>query len=788
MLRRKPTLSSASVLAVLVISSGMAAWSANLTPYDPIAYPGGTHPDRRSTDSLLVNLSPIRVNQAGYLPSDTGKAFFYVGSADNFQVVLAADSSKVGEGSFVSLGVQSSTTLKVFADSNTLEFSSNPNTANLYQFTGNTVAGDLLQGKLPANLPTDQPLRVKVGDQYSTPFLVSNRVYTYVRNASLPFLGMQRSRHTSDPVPGGWYDCGDYLKESQTQAYAAAILAVMAAAHSNKDQDQYNNGQSDPLHPDDMPDILSEAKHGADFALAAYDAASGVIDNMALSVGDFATEHSYWGKATDMEALNLSRPARLGELGSNISGQFAANLALVGKLMASRDKAYSDKCLKVAAELYDFAKQLALGKASNTNNTRPSGWSSLSYNGNNEFFDDLALASIALFYATGNSVYLQDAAATQDFTSTTPSQRLLDNADQAAGIFNGGWLVTSDMGFMKGALNSDWTNCYTLALYAFYSLVLRDDATASSYGISANQRLEYLEDIAYTMAANLGDIAQGPVSINLPTGYMSWKPGKIGYNPAWYTMSTSSSFRYSTYATSNVFDLLAYSEVTNGLDDIALPVGGKQAWHSSDARSLALRQMDFVLGANPWELSLVTGIGARNHLHPQHRETNPEGRNRTNLPDYPFLLNVGAMVPMFRPGVQSNENYSFAWEDYMTTESCLQSNATLTATTHMLADGSFIKVGEEPVAVHPATEHFRWKAVRTPGGLALDIQAPRSGTAQLRLLRATGSVVLNQTIQMQAGANQWNIPLSTPSQGMLVVQWSMPGSAIQSAIVAPLVR
>ena len=72
------------------------------------------------------------------------------------------------------------------------------------------------------------------------------------------------------------------------------------------------------------------------------------------------------------------------------------------------------------------------------------------YNGNNEFYDDLALASVALLYATGKTVYADDALRSKDLVN---GQTFGDGA----GFFEGGWFATNDKGFFKNAKKAYFT-------------------------------------------------------------------------------------------------------------------------------------------------------------------------------------------------------------------------------------------------------------------------------------------------------------------------------------------
>ena len=400
--------------------------------------------DQAYYDAINTKISPIRVNQAGYLKSDKERQFYYVGSAKEFEVVDADGkslSTKVtGIFTATEAETQSDWTIVAGTDASTVA-------QNRYIVKITGQSGKIFVGKIPQSVPTEKRLRIKVGDDISSTFIVSDDVYTMVKDASLKFFGIQRSgnseswfhgpSHVKDgagkvvngieegnittkegDLQGGWYDAGDHLKESQTQAFAFMALAVMSASNPTKDVDHYAYNQAEFVNTDKIPDVLREAKHGADFFLRAFRVAKGVVDDMPVSVGNFGSDHGWWGRPEAQDYVNVSRrggpderDVRLGELGSNISAEIAAGLAILSKDYAKYDKDFADSCLMVAQKMYDFAKNLKLkeknlgpgtydGGKTYVHNPKADGWSSAAYNGNNESHDDLALAAIALHYAT----------------------------------------------------------------------------------------------------------------------------------------------------------------------------------------------------------------------------------------------------------------------------------------------------------------------------------------------------------------------------------------------------
>jgi len=692
--------------------------------------------DQAYLDAINTKISPIRVNQAGYLESDKERQFYFVGSsAEEFEVVdvNGKSLSKKVTGTFTKSEAETESDWTIIAGSGVTTADQK---RYKVEFTG--PSGKIFIGKIPQSVPTNKRLRIKVGDEISSTFIVSDNVYSMAKDASLKFFGIQRSgnseswfhgpSHTKDgggaivtgakdvrgsfdesragTLAGGWYDCGDHLKESQTQAFAFMALAVMSATNPTKDVDHYAYNQAEFVKTDGVPDVLREAKHGADFFLKAYKFAKGVIDDMPVSVGNFASDHMLWTRPeaqdnlptdSSSEATDRGGPAtrivRLGELGSNIAGEIVAGLAILSKDYAQYDKKFADSCLTVAEKMYDFAKALAQGKSTYDgdkkfkNNTEAAGWSTPAYAGNNEFYDDMALASVALLYATSKKEYADDMIRTKNLVSG----QLIGNG---AGYFEGGWFVTNNKGFLKDGKNTSWSNSYTFALYALYKLILADKAKATTeYGLTEEERLNAIEDCLADMIANLGDVGKNNGgSITLPAGDIGYKLNKVSYDPIWYTMFTDGNWNFNRYQMGNVFEVLAYSDVAADIEKqgITLPKMALTDLKVSEMKQLGINQLNYTLGVNPWDISFVYGIGDKNDAHPHHRASNPEGRNTPGF-NYKYNCPVGALLGGVNPSLTNSwvpsNSMNMSWEDYIISETCLDASTVLLSALTIVSNG-----------------------------------------------------------------------------------------------------
>lgn len=674
--------------------------------------------DQAYLDAINTKISPIRVNQAGYLKSDTERQFYFVGSkATEFEVVDADGKSLSTKitGTFTATETASKSGWTIIAGT---DAATNDQKRYKVEITG--PEGNIFVGKIPQNVPTEKRLRIKVGDEISSTFIVSDDVYTMAKDATLKFFGIQRSgnseswfhgpSHTKDgggaiatagdttssfdasragTLAGGWYDCGDHLKESQTMAYAFMTLAVMHATNPAKDVDHYDYNQGEFVKTDGVPDVLREAKHGADFFLKAYEFAKGVVDDMPVSVGNFGSDHGWWGRPEVQDYVTVTgrggpaeRTVRLGELGSNISSDIAAGLAILSKDYAKYDKKFADSCLVVAEKMYAFAKDLAQGKTFKNNKAF---FDTPAYNNNHEYLDDLALASVALLYATGKKDYADDMIRT---TELFKGQRIIDGA----GFFGGGWFTADASGMLKNPKNTNWANAHSFALYALYKLILADKTKATTeYGLTEDERLAAIEDCLADMIANLGDVSgTGTGSIVLPKGDISWTQNTVSYNPTWYTMFTDQKWNFNHYQAGNIFEVLAYADVAADIEKqgISLPAMASTGLKASEMRQLGINQLNYILGVNPWDISFVYGIGDKNDAHPRHRAANPEGKNTPGF-NYKYNCPVGALFGGTVPGDSSSlvPGSETSWKDYRLSETCLDASATLLSALTLVSNG-----------------------------------------------------------------------------------------------------
>ena len=147
----------------------------NLTP---AAYaPNALIPDTLNQaylDAINYRMSPIRVNQAGYLEKDPERQFYYVGNATTFEVVDVDGKSlsPAVTGSLRSSGQSTTSDWTIVAGTNAAT-----NDKKRYRVDITGQSGKIMVGNIPQGVPTETRLRIKVGNDISSTFIISDKVH-----------------------------------------------------------------------------------------------------------------------------------------------------------------------------------------------------------------------------------------------------------------------------------------------------------------------------------------------------------------------------------------------------------------------------------------------------------------------------------------------------------------------------------------------------------------------------------------------------------------------------------
>jgi len=727
-------------------------------------------------DALNLKASDIRVNQAGYLTNDPEKQFYYISASCETATysVVDLDGKEVATGGKFTATGDNATSIRV------LKAYANDATVSRYTVKKSTPTTKLCVGKLAdmASLPTDKRLRIKVGKEYSSTFIVSDRVYSMVRDANLKFFGVQRSgdseswfhkaSHVHDTIPGGWYDCGDHLKMAPTMGYAFLMLSLLSATNPERDEDHYAFNHNETVKTDGIPDMLREARHGAEFFLRSYEYAKGDIKDMIVNIGD-SKDHNYWNRADNMESMTPvpERPVLHG-IGPGMSAQVAAGLALLSVRYAAYDSTFADSCLKVAEKLYGYAKEHFGEEDVCVAGLYPCS-SQLKY------IDALAMAAIALHYATYGKTKKMDY-----FNDAAEDKNINDNINAKYNLeyFPAGWLGNNS-GFTPGGWPSDYDNRYAITLYAFYKLLLADKATAAKYGISDSLRLDYTERVVHTLAKGAAEGAAGGGGKNT----IALPDYNLTYPTPWY-VSTIAEWGSNYYDSGNIINMLVYAEIAKDIED-KNTFNKSVAWNHAQVRQLAINKVNYILGVNPWDICFMTGVGDKNESHVHHRTANPEFWNGFDwtamvaLPvTYSYRPPVGALM-----GGSINDTLLSDVEKYTATETAISGNTSFLAVNVLLAsDRPAVSPKDSTKKDTTKTDSTKTDTTKTdstkgiadmPGasipslevvnhGSTLDVNyvLPMSQNVKVSLVSVTGKVQMQYNPGRQAAGShalQWNV-------------------------------
>lgn len=212
-------------------------------------------------------------------------------------------------------------------------------------------------------------------------------------------------------MEGGWYDAGDYLKFTQTNAYATYFL--LRAWEANP-----------ALFDGARADLPAEAAFGLRWLLKTFPDTNTFV----IEVGD-QLDHDQGDRLPEADKLNGKRPA-FAALAPGQMGLTEAALALGAALFQTRNglAALADSCRRTAVALHrrlkkpDVVRAAYYLKGDNSD-----------FYANTSLYDDMALGAIELHRLVGDPSVLADARAWSD------------SADE------GGWCGWGDMNLMEEA-------------------------------------------------------------------------------------------------------------------------------------------------------------------------------------------------------------------------------------------------------------------------------------------------------------------------------------------------
>ena len=670
----KKLLSAITLLALLSIDHA----TAQLPNIDRTC----TNCDRRYLDSLNVyDRRPIRVNQAGFRPQDNKYAYVADTKETTFKVIDANTGKEVpGGGNLEKLGTYPKPSIWVRGAFKSIG-------ASLYQFGDTTTTGTETLYKADFTpLSTTGEYFLVVGKDTSATFHVHPSIYNAILENALKFFGVQRCGNTNSQLhgpchlkdgseighdlTGGWHDCGDHFKVSETLSYAAYALATTYLVYKDKAEDRYGKSYNDTTIVDGYPDILYEAKIGADYIYKLYLAskANGLIDQgdmyHSIAVGD--PDHQFWDVPEKQDAQPQSKGGPDRHVAKGIgtaSGMYAAALAYFAVGWSVYEPEYAKKLLDAAEDIYKkVMRPVSPYKKGTYKTTDELGGFYPGGSSETNMIDDAAAAALALWYATKDTMYQYDLYKNMDINDNSTNYMYNNEPNDAGPYFKAGYLGLRS-GFYPGGWMTDFENVHSYVLFSFAKLILKDADVAKSYGINELERDTLLQRTTNALRRLTDDGSEG--SKNIYTNRFGSVTAVPPYNLVW----TSSDWGFNRYNLGAANAIFMLSEI--------LPPGPEKEAY----KNLALDNIYYNLGANPWDISFLMGAGDKNPNHPHNRAANPDGYNAGGMP-YKYKCPKGALMGGRAPDKPLLED----WEDYTATETCIDFSVQLLMPAQSLAE------------------------------------------------------------------------------------------------------
>jgi hypothetical protein len=602
---------------------------------------------RKVNDSInAFHRRPIRVNQVGYLPEEVKKiAFVAAADSDTFRVLdTNGQIAYTGKLQTVGTYVQAKTSSAGYNNAVTPDYTFESPSGNLENLYSADFGGLTTQGRYRIVHATDT----------SASFLIHPVIYNKVLEKVLFFFGANRCGNThswiheachlkdgsalgtayAGKLAGGWHDCGDHGKYAPTTAYTAMVLSLAYSLWPEKAPDLYGASYSQKT-PDGIPDLLGEAKIGADYIYNLYAVSKelGLLDSadMFHSVGQGpGMDYLYWDvpEKQDEVALNLGGPNRPvnRKIGSDVAGSYVASLAFFSHAWKKQDSVYAAKLEKAAIDIYDNIVMKRLSSSTQM---------PCCYAGGVQTKDDEAMAAFALWFATRDSRFGYDLLENKSLGNNV-------YATFTQGLFPTGFLARGTNSFFHpGGWPTDFDNIHVFVLYGLAKLILPDAATAMNYGVSSAIRDSLLEDVQTCLGHSIQTGSNGSNSTAFPGMHV---------DEPYHGLFTSVDWGYNRYNLGLVTETFMYYDLTK----------------SPKYREVGLDNLNYLLGANPYDISFINGCGDRNLQHPHNRAANPDGYNQSGQP-YAYKTLTGAVTGGIKPGKTLQDE----WSNSTSTETCI---------------------------------------------------------------------------------------------------------------------
>ncbi|KAG9444249.1 hypothetical protein H6P81_015589 [Aristolochia fimbriata] len=350
-------------------------------------------------------------------------------------------------------------------------------------------------------------------------------------------------------------------------------------------------------------------------------AATAKADTLYVQVGEPNADHRCWERPEDMDTPRPVYKVTKQNPGSDVAAETAAALAAASIVFRVSDPSYSAKLLQVATQVFEFADTYRGAYSDSLNSVVCPFY--CSYSG---YKDELLWGASWLHLATHNASYLSYIISNGHSMEPGVGDGVLSWDDKAIGT-----KILLAQGFLHGKINE-------LQPFKEYS---------DNY-------------ICYLIPGT-------------PNFQAQYTPGGLLFKRGWSNLQ---------YVSTTSFLLLTYAKYINA-NGGKISCGTKTVT-SADLVSMAKKQVDYILGENPGNMSYMVGFGSKYPQHVHHRGSSvPSVRSHpdpiscnsgfqylyTSSPN-PNILE-GALVG----GPDSNDNYADERNRYEQSEPATYINA-----------------------------------------------------------------------------------------------------------------
>ncbi|KAF9592463.1 hypothetical protein IFM89_014953 [Coptis chinensis] len=282
-----------------------------------------------------------------------------------------------------------------------------------------------------------------------------------------------------------------------------------------------------------------------------------VPETVYVQVGDAFSDHNCWERPEDMDTLRTVYKVDRVHPGSDVAGETAAALAAASIVFRSRDPHYSSLLLDRAVRVFEFADKYRGAYSSSLRSAVCPFY--CDFNG---YQDELLWGAAWLHKASRRREY---------------REYIVRNENVL-----GAWDTINEFG---------WDNKHAGINVLISKEVLMGKA-------------DYLKKFKQNADSFICSILPGTSHPQI-----QYSPGGLIFKAGGSNMQ---------HVTSLSFLLLAYSNYLSHANK-AVPCGGGRSVTSSQLKRLAKRQVDYILGDNPLQMSYMVGYGARYPLRIHHR-------------------------------------------------------------------------------------------------------------------------------------------------------------------------